>query len=248
MEPGKRMAADGGWDRLLEEVVSLIAIKVAETLEDSLEDLRSLRLCNKATKRSTSSHAVANRFNLEQHYQSTVWGGADALNAYLQTFDWLRGANNCGALFVKGMADICTGRPGGAALLTWVEEEGDLQASYVLFVFKYCMHCASDDVLNHMQRVYREDGDYYEDDACVMGVRHWVSEEINHVRWREHINQDHIHEIHMLEDGQKCLWKRGCGQWWAPVFHSLRCRISAELYEFLIRFPHIIAFMDEIDI
>jgi hypothetical protein len=68
------------------------------------------------------------------------------------------------------------------------------------------------------------------------------------VRWREHINQDHIHEIHMLEDGQKCLWKRGCSQWWAPVFHSLRCRISAELYEFLIRFPHIIAFMDEIDI
>jgi hypothetical protein len=31
MEPAKRMAADGTWDRLLEEIVSLIAIKVAET-------------------------------------------------------------------------------------------------------------------------------------------------------------------------------------------------------------------------
>jgi hypothetical protein len=31
------------------------------------------------------------------------------------------------------------------------------------------------------------------------------------------------------------------------VFCSLRCRIRAELYEFLIRFPQIIAVMDEID-
>jgi hypothetical protein len=31
MEPAKRMAADGTWDRLPEEIVSLIAIKVAET-------------------------------------------------------------------------------------------------------------------------------------------------------------------------------------------------------------------------
>jgi hypothetical protein len=31
------------------------------------------------------------------------------------------------------------------------------------------------------------------------------------------------------------------------VFCSLRCRIRAELYEFLIRFPRIIVVMDEID-
>jgi hypothetical protein len=31
------------------------------------------------------------------------------------------------------------------------------------------------------------------------------------------------------------------------VFCSLRCRIQAELYEFLIRFAQIIAAMDEID-
>jgi hypothetical protein len=85
MEPVKRMAADGTWDRLHEEIISLIAIKVAETSEDRLEDLRSLWLCNKATKRVTLSRAIANRFNLEHHYQSKVWGGADALNSYLQT-------------------------------------------------------------------------------------------------------------------------------------------------------------------
>jgi hypothetical protein len=64
------------------------------------------------------SRTVANRFNLEHHYQSRVWGGADVLNAYLQTIDWLQGANNGEALFVKGMADICMGRLGGEALLT----------------------------------------------------------------------------------------------------------------------------------
>jgi hypothetical protein len=67
------------------------------------------------------------------------------------------------------------------------------------------------------------------------------------VRWREHFNQDHIHEIHMPEDGHKCLWKRGCGQWWTLVFCSLRCRIRAKLYDFFIRFPQIIAVIDEID-
>jgi hypothetical protein len=80
-----------------------------------------------------------------------------------------------------------------------------------------------------------------------MGVHHQVLEEIDHVRWREHINQDHVHEIHLQEDGHKCLWKRGCGQWWTLVFCSLRCRIRVELYEFLIRFPQIIAVIDEID-
>jgi hypothetical protein len=39
------------------------------------------------------------------------------------------------------------------------------------------------------------------DDAHVMGVRNRVSNEIVCVRWREHIHPDHLHEIHMSEDG-----------------------------------------------
>jgi hypothetical protein len=65
--------------------------------------------------------------------------------------------------------------------------------------------------------------------------------------WMEHINHDHVYEIHMPEDDDQCLWKRGCGQWSAPVFCSLRGRIRAELYEFFIRFPQIIDIMDDID-
>jgi hypothetical protein len=248
MEPVKRMASDGAWDCLPEEVISLIAIKVAKTSEDPIKDIHSLRLCNKVMKRMTSSSAIANRFNLEHHYLSKVWGGgADALNTYLQTIDWLLGVNNGGALFIKGMADICTGRPSGATLLARAKEEGDLQVSYVLFVLKYYKHHVTNDVFNHIQCFYGEDGDYYEDDACVMGVRHQVSKEIDRVSWREHTNHNRVHEIQMSEDGHSCLWKRGCGQWCTPLFCSLRCRIRAELYEFLIRFPQIIVVMDEID-
>jgi hypothetical protein len=118
----------------------------------------------------------------------------------------------------------------------------------MLSVLRYYKHVTTDDVLNHIRRVYGEDDDYYEDDAHVMGVRHRVSEEIDHVRWREHINHDHVHEIQMPEHDHTCLWKWGCGQWWTPVFCSLRCTIRAELYEFLIRFPQIIVVMDEIDL
>jgi hypothetical protein len=85
MEPAKRKATGGTWDRLPEEIISLIIIKVAETSEAPLEDLRSLRLCNKVMKRASSSHAIANRFNLEHHYQSTDWNPEE----YLQTIDWL---------------------------------------------------------------------------------------------------------------------------------------------------------------
>jgi hypothetical protein len=60
------------------------------------------------------------------------------------------------------------------------------------------------------------------------------------VRWREYIHPGHLHEIHMPEDGQQYLWKLGCGEWWTPVFCSHRCRIRAELYEYMIRFPQII--------
>jgi hypothetical protein len=117
IEHVKRIAASGTWDRLPEEIVSLITVKVVETSEAPLEDLHSMRLCNKVMKRASLSRVIANRFNLEHHYQSMVWEGADALDAYLQTVDWLQGMNNGGALFMKGMADICTGQPGGAALL-----------------------------------------------------------------------------------------------------------------------------------
>jgi hypothetical protein len=75
MEPVKRMASDGAWDCLPEEVISLIAIKVAKTSEDPIKDIHSLRLCNKVMKRMTLSSAIANRFNLEHHYLSKVWGG-----------------------------------------------------------------------------------------------------------------------------------------------------------------------------
>jgi hypothetical protein len=133
-------------------------------------------------------------------------GGADTFDSYYQTIYWLQDANNGGALFINRMADICTGRPGGVTLLARAEEEGDLQVSYALVVLKYYKNDATDDVSNHIQRVYgevtfgsqvgtwwwTEDRDYDEDDAHVMGVRHRVSEEIDHVRWREHINHDHI--------------------------------------------------------
>jgi hypothetical protein len=72
------------------------------------------------------------------------------------------------------------------ALLTRAEEEGDLQASYVLVILKYYKHGATDDVFNHIWCVYvevtfhsqvgargwMEDGDYDEDDTRVMGVCH----------------------------------------------------------------------------
>jgi hypothetical protein len=103
MEPVKRKAVGGAWDRLPKEIVSLITVKVAETLEALLEDLHSLRLYNKVTKRGSSSHAIANCFNLKHHYQSIDWNPKECL----QTIDWLQGANNGQALFNKGLVDLC---------------------------------------------------------------------------------------------------------------------------------------------
>jgi hypothetical protein len=80
-----------------------------------------------------------------------------------------------------------------------------------------------------------------------MAVCHRVLDEICRVRWIEHINHNHVHEIHMPEDGDQCLSKWGYGQWSTPVFYSFRCRIRAELYEFLFRFPEIIDILDDID-
>jgi hypothetical protein len=42
----------------------------------------------------------------------------------------------------------------------------------VLSVLKYYKHGATDDVLNHIRSIHREDEDYYEDDAHVLGVHH----------------------------------------------------------------------------
>jgi hypothetical protein len=67
MDSSKRVAFGGVWDHILEELVSLITSKEDETLEALLEDLRSLCLCNKTTKRASSSHGITNRFNLEHH-------------------------------------------------------------------------------------------------------------------------------------------------------------------------------------
>jgi hypothetical protein len=108
MAPSKRVAASSIWYRLLEEIISMVAIKVAETSEAPLEDLRRLRLCNKAMERASSSHAIANRFNLKHHYHYTIWGDGDTRVAYLQIVEWLVGANNGEALFIKSMGDICT--------------------------------------------------------------------------------------------------------------------------------------------
>jgi hypothetical protein len=84
MEPSKRVTSGGAWDRLPEEIASMITTKVAETSVAPLEDLCSLRLCNKATMRASSSRDIANRFNLEHHYQSTIWGDGDTRATYLK--------------------------------------------------------------------------------------------------------------------------------------------------------------------
>jgi hypothetical protein len=221
MEPAKRMDVGGAWNRLPEEIVSLITVKVAKTSEDPLQDLRSLWLCNKATKGASSSCVIANRFNLEHHFMNRVWG-EDDMYEYYQTLDWLQGVNNIRALFINVMSNICMGRPGSAALLARPEEEGDLQVSYVLAVIKYYKHGLTDDVFNHIQRVYgmitfglrvgtwwmMEDGDDYdEEDVRAMGVRKRVFDDIIHLRRREHIDLDNLLEIHLPEDDQKCLWK-----------------------------------------
>jgi hypothetical protein len=260
MEHVKRMAAGGAWDHLPEEIVSLITVKVAETSEDLLQELRSLRLCNKATKRASSSRALANCFNLKHHFTNRVWS-EDDMYKYYQIVDWLEVVNNGRALFINGMSDICMGQPGGVTVLAQAEE-GDLQASYVLAIIKYYKHGLIDDVFNHIRCVYgtvtfgsqvgtrwmMEDGDDYdEDDVLIMGVRKRVFDEIVRMRRREHIDPDNLLEIHLLEDGQKCLWKQGCGKRCTPVFCSLRCRIRTELYEFLSRFHTIMNIMDDIE-
>jgi hypothetical protein len=202
MEPAKRIAACSAWDHLLEEIISLIAIKVVETSEAPLEDLHSLRLCNKTTKRASSSRAIANRFNLEHHNQSTIWRDTDTLNAYLQTIDWLQGANNRGALFIKGMGGICTCCPGATALLTWEEEEGDLQAAYVLAILKYYKHGATDNVFNHIWYIYEEEGDLQA--AYVLAI----------LKYYKHGATDNVFNHIWCIYGEVTFGSQVGGRWW----------------------------------
>jgi hypothetical protein len=87
-----------------------------------------------------------------------LWFGGDAHTCvlYIQSVDWLLDANNGQALFVKGIGNICTGRPGGVAFLARAVDEGDIQAAYVLAVLNYYKHGATDHVFNLICHVYGE--------------------------------------------------------------------------------------------
>jgi hypothetical protein len=110
--------------------------------------------------------------------------------------------------------------------LRFMRTEVSLWTTLLNTYHPYYKHYATDDVFNHIRRVYgedtfgsqvrgwwwREDESYDEDDTHVAQVHHRVSAEIGQVMWREHINKDHVHELHMSDDGHQFLWKRGCGQ------------------------------------
>jgi hypothetical protein len=64
--------------------------------------------------------------------------------------------------------------------------------------------------------------------------------------WSEHIYPNHLQDIHLPEDDQQC-WELGCGDTWALVFCSLRCRLRIKLYHFLPMFHNIISMVDDID-
>jgi hypothetical protein len=118
-------------------------------------------------------------------------------------------------------------------------------------VLNYYKHDATDHVFNLIRRVYSEvpsgsqvggqlwtdEGIHDEDVARIARVRYQEQEQIGRVLWRENINQDIIYELHLPNDGQQCMWNKGCGHWWEVEFYSLRCRIRKELYKFLRRFP-----------
>jgi hypothetical protein len=239
IDSSKSVASVGVWDCLPEKVISLITSKVAETSEALLEDLHSLRLCNKATKGASSSHGVTNRFNLEHHYQAMVWGDAHTRVLYIQSMDWLLDANNGQALFVKGIGNICTGRPGGVAFLARAVDEGDIQAAYVLAVLNYYKHGATDHVFNLICHVYGEvplgsqvvgrswsdEGIHDENEVRIAHVQYRVQEEIGGVLWRKHLHLGIVYDLHLPDDGQRCMWKKGCRNQWVAKFCSLRCRI-----------------------
>jgi hypothetical protein len=93
----------------------------------------------------------------------------------------------------------------------------------VLAVLNYYKHDAIEDVFNLIRRIYgeftsgsqvggqwwTEDGVHSEDDACAARVHNRVEAEIGCVMWREHINQDHVYELHLSDDSHQCLWKMG---------------------------------------
>jgi hypothetical protein len=117
-----------------------------------------------------------------------IWGDGDTCATYLQTIDWFLGASNGQVLFVKGMGDLCTGRPDAVTLLARVVDEGDLQAAYVLAVLNYYKHGATGHVFNLIRRIYGEvpygehvggrlwidEGIHDEDDARIAQVQYRV--------------------------------------------------------------------------
>jgi hypothetical protein len=170
---------------------------------------------------------------------------------YLRTVEWLQGANNVDALLIKGMGDICSRRPGGAALMAQ-SEEGNLPAylhvrrRQVLQVWvSLRMYSTTSDgcMVSPRASVWRS-----EDGGHVQRVCHRVLEEIGRVMWRGHIIYEYVHEVHMPPDSHQCLWNRGCGNPpWHPELCSERYRLISELFDFLYRFPLIQAIVDEID-
>jgi hypothetical protein len=152
MEYAKGVAL-GAWDRLPEEVVSIITVKVAKILEAPLKDICTRRLCNKEMKRACSSRVVANRFNLENHYQSMVWGERHWLDADLQTVDW----------YQQRRSSLRQGDGRHMHRASWwcgtsrkSRRGGRLTTYYVLAVVKYYRYGTIEDVFIHIQCMYGE--------------------------------------------------------------------------------------------
>jgi hypothetical protein len=195
-------------------------------------------------KRASSSRIVTNCFNIEHHYQATVWGHARSCDTYLQTIDWLLLANNGEALFVKGMENLCTGHPGAVQLLARAMEEGHQSAAFMLGVLNYYKHITTEDVFNLFRCVYGEvttgyqvgslswtdEGIDDEANASTARVHHRVDEEIGRVMWREQINVNIVYELHMPDDRATMLMEEGIGPVVENKFYSLRCKIRKELW------------------
>jgi hypothetical protein len=86
------------WDHLPKEMVSMITVKVVESSHAPPEEGVFHSRCRQLLQ-------------LESHYQPMVWGERQQLDMYLQTVDWLQGANNIQTLFVMGMGNNAVGGP-----------------------------------------------------------------------------------------------------------------------------------------
>jgi hypothetical protein len=175
---------------------------------------------------------IESRRRVSTSSTTTVWGHARSHDAYLQTVDWLLLANNGEALFVKGMDDLCTGRPGAIQLLAHALEEGHQPAAFVLGVLNYYKHGATEDVFNLFRRVYGEvtigyqagslswtdEGINDEADASTARVHHQVDEEIGRVTWREQININIVYQLHMPDDDNNAYGRRDAAVGGKPSF------------------------------